>query len=509
MERVKIESLESLGERLEQERAAGRRIVQCHGVFDLLHPGHIRHFRAARAQGDRLVVTVTPDRFVNKGPGRPVFPEALRLEALAALEVVDYVALNATPDAVFAIQAVRPNIYVKGIEYQDHATDVTGKISEEVRAVEEIGGAVHYTDDIVFSSSTLLNRHFDAPSPEVTAFLTRLKERHSLEGLLRAVEQFKDLNVLVIGDAIIDEYQYTEPLGTSGKGLHLVARAGEKNFFLGGSLIIANHLASFVKNVTLVTAIGENCPYRPFIERNLDRNVTPEWFHFPKVGTLVKKRYVLKDGPHLTKLFEVYSGAEQSLGPERTQSIISWLDRNASQFNLVVACDFANGFTTPPLIDAISSLPVYIALNTQTNSGNRGFNIVTNYQRADYISLNEPEVRLAAHDKTSSLEGIVADICQLMQCEALSVTRGVSGALCYSAEGESVVIPPFASRTIDRIGAGDSYLALSALCMAKGMGMEVAGFFGSLAAAMSVQVVGNAEAIQKGSFCKFLTRLLK
>ena len=75
----KTKSLPEITEILDEVRKKGARIVQCHGVFDLLHPGHIRHFREAKAQGDCLVVTVTPDRFVNKGPGRPVFTESLRL----------------------------------------------------------------------------------------------------------------------------------------------------------------------------------------------------------------------------------------------------------------------------------------------------------------------------------------------------------------------------------------------------------------------------------------------
>ena len=99
----KIKTFEEVSFYLDQDRTQGVKIIQCHGVFDLLHPGHIRHFQEAKAQGDRLVVTVTPDRFVNKGPGRPAFTEALRLETIAALEVVDYVVLNDSPDAISKI----------------------------------------------------------------------------------------------------------------------------------------------------------------------------------------------------------------------------------------------------------------------------------------------------------------------------------------------------------------------------------------------------------------------
>ena len=115
----KIRDLENLADQLASLRASGKRIVHCHGVFDLLHIGHLRHLKSAREFGDVLVVTITPDRFVNKGPGRPAFPEGLRAEALASLECVDFVAINYWPSAVELIAILKPNFYVKGSDYSE------------------------------------------------------------------------------------------------------------------------------------------------------------------------------------------------------------------------------------------------------------------------------------------------------------------------------------------------------------------------------------------------------
>src|SRR6185295_1815808 len=128
---AKICTIAEVEDRLKQVRAGGKKIVQCHGVFDVLHPGHILHFKEARTFGDFLVVTITPDRFVNKGPGRPVFNERLRAETLAALEYVDCVVLNDQPTAVEAIGKVRPKYYAKGKDYADYSADVTRKILDE------------------------------------------------------------------------------------------------------------------------------------------------------------------------------------------------------------------------------------------------------------------------------------------------------------------------------------------------------------------------------------------
>ena len=110
----------------------------------------MRHLEAARKLGDVLIVTVTADRFVNKGPGRPVFNAELRAEMLATLEYVDWVAINDAADAVSAIERIRPSIYIKGQDYQNPQGDITGKISLERDAVEAYGGRIHFTDEVSF-----------------------------------------------------------------------------------------------------------------------------------------------------------------------------------------------------------------------------------------------------------------------------------------------------------------------------------------------------------------------
>jgi rfaE bifunctional protein nucleotidyltransferase chain/domain len=113
----KIKSLDELSDIILALKKDGKTIVQCHGVFDLLHPGHILHFQAAKREGDILVVTVTKDEYVDKGPGRPVFNQRIRTESIAAIQCVDYVALNGWPTAVETIKKLKPDVYVKGSEY--------------------------------------------------------------------------------------------------------------------------------------------------------------------------------------------------------------------------------------------------------------------------------------------------------------------------------------------------------------------------------------------------------
>ena len=156
---MKILELEVLAEKLADLKSRGKKIVHCHGCFDMMHPGHIKYFQASKEMGDILVVTVTPDQFVDKGPGRPVFDQGLRAESIAALESVDYVAVNCWPTAEETLRLLLPNYYVKGQEFEKFQ-DKTGKIQKEFEVVKEIKAEMRFTHEIVFSSTELLNRHF-------------------------------------------------------------------------------------------------------------------------------------------------------------------------------------------------------------------------------------------------------------------------------------------------------------------------------------------------------------
>lgn len=502
----KILPIDELKQQLDIERGQDKKIVLCLGVFDLVHPGHIKHFQEAKAKGDILVVAITANRYVNKGPDRPVFDQVLRMESVAAIECVDYVVLNDTPDGIFMIQSIKPTYYAKGIEYKKAEDDVTGKIQLEVNAVEKNGGSIFYTDDVVFSSSKLLNTYFSKHSPGFETYIHNFKKQHSLKEIQDIIEGFQKLKVLVIGDAILDQYVYVEPLGVSGKGTHLVAKCNNEETFLGGSFAVANHVASFTSNTTLLTAVGKD-----YIsdDGRLNSHIKKELLVLPEMNTLVKRRYLQKDGQHLTKFFETYSTNENLLNALESQKLAKYIQENAKKFDLVLVCDFGNGLLNPMLNQVISQVPNFLAINTQINSGNRGYHVVTKYNRADYISLNEPEIRLTTHDQHSDLKDLIENVAQSMHCNNISVTKGVNGAVVYDKQKGINKLPAFTNNVVDRVGAGDSYLALSALALASKSGFEVAGFLGSVAAALDIQIIGNKKCIEKISFLKYITTLLK
>jgi rfaE bifunctional protein nucleotidyltransferase chain/domain len=158
----KIIVLEDLARRVATERSNNRTVAHCHGCFDLMHPGHIKYLQAAKMMGDILIVTITPDQYVDKGPQRPVFNQNLRAESIAALACVDFVSINRWSTAEKTLKLLRPDYYVKGQEFET-LKDATGKIQKERAVVKEIGAEMRFTYEIVFSSTNLLNQFFLSP----------------------------------------------------------------------------------------------------------------------------------------------------------------------------------------------------------------------------------------------------------------------------------------------------------------------------------------------------------
>jgi rfaE bifunctional protein kinase chain/domain len=504
---TKIVGLEELAESVAALRAKGKVVVHCHGVFDLMHIGHIRHFELAKKQGDILIVTLTPDQFVNKGPNRPVFTEAHRAWAISALACVDYVAINQWPMATDTIRLLRPNKFVKGSEYRDAAKDRTGAIALEKEAIEKAGGELVFTDDIVFSSSTLLNRHFGVFPERTEQFLASFSARHRSEDVISWLEKARELKVLVLGEAIIDEYHYCETIGKAGKEPVLVARHLNSERFAGGVLAVANHVAAISDDVTMLTFLGETDSQEDFVREQTKAKVEKLLLTLPHAPTIIKKRF-LESYP-LQKLFEVYVIGDMDRQTAESTTLCRKLAAILSQFDAVVVADYGHGMLSPEAVALLCKQTRFLAINTQVNAANHGFNTVSKYRRANYVCVSERELRLDSRSPQKDLREIVQDVSDRLSCERLLITRGEQGCLCYS-QGEGFVdVPAFTGRVVDRVGAGDAVLAVTALCAALKAPMEIVGFIGSCVGAQAVGVVGNRESIERVPLARYIECLLK
>ena len=505
--RGKVVSLEELAKRVARARAQGRRVVHCHGVFDLLHIGHIRHFEAARKLGDMLVVTVTPDRYVNKGPHRPAFPEGLRAEAVAALDVVDLAAVNRWPSAVETIRLIKPTIYAKGSDYKRAGDDPTGGIAREAAAARAAGGRLTFTDDIVFSSTHLLNRAFSSFPPEVDAYLEKFRRRHPLGEVLKALDAARGLKVLVVGEAIVDEYVYCDAIGKSSKEPTLVVKHVEEERFAGGILAIANHAAALARRVTALTFLGARNSHEAFVRRKLRANVRPRLLTRADAPTIVKRRFV--ERYHFTKLLEVYE-INDSLPPERDRRALrAALAAELPRHDLVIVADYGHGMIDDAAVRLIERKAKRLVVNAQSNAGNLGYHTIGRYRRADLACLTENELRIETHDRAGDLRQLLLAFAKRSRFPRLIVTRGKNGCLCWDRRAGFFEVPAFAGQVKDRVGAGDAFLSIAALCDATGAPLEVTGLVGNAAGAQAVATVGNRDFVDRAALIKHAESLLK
>jgi rfaE bifunctional protein nucleotidyltransferase chain/domain len=506
--RDKIRSIEQLAEMAQAARTAGRRVVLAHGVFDLLHMGHVRHLEEARRHGDILLVTLTADRHVNKGPGRPVFTEMLRAEMLAALAIVDGVGVSNWPTAEGVLRLIRPAAYVKGPDYAREEDDITGNIRRERELVESLGGEVVYTDDITFSSSSLINRHLNVFDSEVAEFLSRQREAGRQTDIMGAVEAIADKRVLLVGEAIIDEYRYCTPMGKAAKENIIASRYEGAELFAGGVIASANHVASFVKEVCVITCVGEDDFYEDVIRESVRDNVKVHFVSRPDVPTIRKVRFV--EPGHMRKLFEVYHFDDAPMQGIEEAQLLDLVRQQVGDWDLVIVNDFGHGMMTSAAIDLLVEKSRFLAVNAQANSANHGYNTVARYPRADYLCIDAPEARLAVRDRFMDLGHLVqGPLRELVPCDNIVVTHGQNGCLTYGFEPGLRRVPAFTRQVVDTVGAGDAFLAVTAPLVQHGIDMEVVGIIGNAVGAMKVGIVGHRSSVEKVPLQKFLTALLK
>ncbi|MFA4935491.1 MAG: PfkB family carbohydrate kinase [Candidatus Methanoperedens sp.] len=503
----KIQTIKNLSQTLSVLKSYNKTVVHCHGVFDLLHIGHIRYLEQAKGMGDILVVTVTPDRYVDKGPNRPAFPEKLRAEALASLHCVDFVSINEWTTAEETLRLLRPDIYVKGSEFKNIESDPTGKIGREEKVIREIGTKLAFTEDIVFSSSNLINRFFSNFPEEVEEYLSVFRNRYSLNEVLSYLDEMAKLKVLIIGDAILDEYQYCEAIGKSSKDPILALKYKSHELFAGGVLAVANHVATFTDNVQLVTVLGGENSYEDFIRSQLNSNIIPNFFIQRNASTTIKRRFI--EGYSLNKLFEIYIMDESGLSSGESEKCLGWLQNALPEYDIVIVADFGHGAINSDMIDILVKDAKFLAINTQANAGNRGFNTVSRYPRADYICIAEHEIRLETRKHTANLRPLMLGIANKMDCGKLVVTQGRQGATIFSEKDEFLSVPSFAYNVVDRVGAGDAFFSLTSLAATLNIPNELLLFIGNIAGCLSVETIGNKKPVTKAAIQKYITSLMK
>ncbi len=487
----KVLDIDALVAQREVLRASGKTVVQCHGCFDIVHPGHVRYLRYARAQGDALIVTVTSDAFVAKGFNRPYIDEQLRADSLAALECVDYVAISRAPTAKAVLEVLRPDIYVKGKEYET-LDDV--RFADERALVEGYGGRVIFSSgDVVYSSSAILEQtgdQFGLGQDRVHAFCRR--NMLSLTALQQGLRKMVGLRVVVLGDAIVDEYVHCESLGQASEAPMLNVVPMRREMFLGGPALVAMQLASLGAEVTLVTSFAPSPAARVF-ETELEkgrvqlRNVVEQ-------GRMVatKQRFLVEQ----TKVLKVDEGRYAPASTTTMADLERALQTTLAKNDALIATDFGFGLMTSSVARSVAALcqankrPYTVDVSERAAPG------LTQFLRPFLATPTESELRRALAEPHAGLSVLASQYYARTHAKELIVTLGRQGAVAFGPpQGREPLrteyLPSLARTVSDPVGCGDVFLATLSAARLTGAVAPLALYLASCAAGLHAARVGN------------------
>lgn len=448
--------------------------ILCHGCFDVIHAGHLAHFRKAKEYGEYLIVSVTTDRFVNKGPGRPYFTVEKRAAMLRALSCVDEVSISDEPTACGAIRHFRPSFYVKGQDYRDLSRDVTGEILNEKKAIEEVGGQLVFTDEETFSSSNIINRYFQPWTDAQRDTIDRIQTIGGIEYIEKAINRLEALRVLVIGEPIIDVYLFVTPEGISSKSPSISARFTHEETYKGGSLAIGAHLEDFCKSVIIQT---------------------------PSSPPPQKIRYISGS----QRIFEVTHIEDQIWEKHNPEYFCNKIIELSKMSDVVILADFGHGLFEGPVLKACDVLDGFIGLNAQANSSNFGFSTFKKHSNYSYLCIDTREARLALHDRYSSPRDLFRSVHK--NEKMTSLTTGSNGSMFFDGDHE-YTCPAFSDVVIDATGAGDAYFAITTCLLASGCDPALVPFIGNVFAGLKTRIIGNKSSVSKASLLKACASIL-
>jgi bifunctional ADP-heptose synthase (sugar kinase/adenylyltransferase) len=465
-----------------------KRVIMCHGVFDVVHPGHVRHLLYAKSKADVLIGSVTADRHITKGIHRPHVPEDLRAVNLAAFEMVDYVVIDPNGTPLENLAVIQPDYFAKGFEYS--ASAISQKTAEEEAVVKSYGGELIFTPgDIVYSSSALINL---APPAVKMEKLQILMERFGLSfvALRETVAKMKGLKVHVIGDTIVDSYTHCAMVGGQTKTPTMSVLYERKVDYVGGAGIVAKHLKAAGANVTFSTILG-NDELKDFTLKDLRGAGIDVKAVIDKSRPTVNKNAIVVGGYRLLKVdtLDNRSISDPILGTV-TKAI------KAVPADAVVFSDFRHGmFNRRTIPDLISAIPDGAFRVADSQVASRWGNI-TEFKDFDLITPNEREARFALADQDSGIRFLASSLYDEAKCKLLMLKLGERGVLaCRNADHTALdsfyVIDSFVDNLVDAVGAGDALLAYSTLAMLASRNDAIATTLGTVAAACECEVDGN------------------
>ena len=450
------------------------------GDFNILHPGHLRLLKFAKESGNYLVVGVNSDTISDK-----CIEEEIRLESIKATSYVDE-AFIMDYSAVEYIKKHRPDIVVKGREFAN-------KFNAELELLNSYGGQLLFSSgEIGFSSIDLLKREFAAMSHNVTHHSAYLA-RHNvhLEDLQDVLEKFSNLNILVIGDTIIDEYITCEPLGMSQEDPTIVVSPLASNKFIGGAAIVASHARTLGARVKFISVVGKDAN-RDYLKNGLDALAIESTLYTDTTRpTTLKQRFRANS----KTLLRVNHLKQHTIALDIESKIIHEIKESIEALDVIIFSDFSYGVLSEKLIESVVRLGrehgILMAADSQSSSQ---VGDISKFKNMTLVTPTEREIRLSLNDFESGLVVLSSKLTASTTAKYVFTTLGAEGVMIYnSVKGELLTdnINAISNVVKDVSGAGDSLLTCSTMALAVGASVWQSAYLGSVASAIQVSRVGN------------------
>ncbi len=476
-----------------------------HGVFDVVHIGHINYFKEAKSKVDKLVVSVTSDRYVNKGPGKPIFNLKKRIDVLSSIKYINEVIESDYPTAIQNIKKIKPDLYIKGKDYKNLDKDVSKNLFLEKKEVEKFGGKILFTNSELHSSSSLANNVFNYLNEDIKKILEKLDKNNLIEKFNLLLKDKINKKILVIGEPILDIIRFVKPSGKSNKNNIIATQFISEEITAGGTLLPIKLLNIFCNDISLLIPMKKQ--NIKIIKNHINKKVNLKIINSD--NNLIKKiRYV--DEYNLARLFQSNQNEKDTLSKNEVERVSDFLRKNKNKYDHIIFFNYGYLYENKKLKKILNKITNKLIINIQSNSYNFGYNIADQFSRGDVISMDESEFRLLVRNKNKELRILIKEnIDKFKKFKILIITQGKLGAFIVFKE-KIIFIPSIFKPKIDSTGSGDIFLTMFAVCkIFKKFSIIESSILSHLCAGLHANTLGNRFNINSPILKKTLDSILK
>jgi len=477
-----------------------------HGVFDVLHSGHLLHFKECKKHCDTLIVSITDDKFVNKGPNRPIFNSKERSDLIKNFKFVDKVLINKDITPLKLIKKIKPDYYFKGNDYSKFSDDFTGNILKEKKVVEKNGGKLLILNTKQTSSSTIINENFSPINQSLKKNLKSIDQDSIKKFFKKKNKSNFDKKILILGEPIIDQYTYVEILGKSQKNQIISTNEINHKAVGGGTILVAQYLNNFFKNIDYLCISNNfnNFLFKKYLDRKINKITIPD--KKPKIT--IKRRFI--NFYKKERLFQNNLNNSQRLSKKGENFLINKLKKIINKYDAIILFDYGHEFISDKILDFINENKDKFFINCQSNSSNFGFNLPTKYKGSHTICMDEVEFRLSVSDKYNSIDTLIdKNLKFINRFKNFIITRGKNGCI-YIRNKKKYYTPAVFENNSDTTGAGDIFFStLFFLSLKSKLGIKEVSLLSHIAAGVHNVEKSNFKEINLNLINKIFLNIIK